>query len=296
MQKKETRLSRRMLLRGGALSLTSGMRVADSEAAPAVTFAALTDLHYADKPPAGSRHYRDTIPKLREALASFKEARVDFLVELGDCIDQAPDVITETGYLKRILTELRRLHKDTHYVLGNHCVSTLTKAQFQAVTGRSTGCYSFNRRGFHFVVLDACFRADGVPYGGNNFDWKDSEIPPEERDWLRADLSKTDRKTVVFVHQRIDVGPPFGIRSAGEVRSILEQSGKVLAAFQGHEHPGAYSEIGGIHYCTLSAMVEGAAPEANAYSVVRLYPSGELIVEGRGNQRSYRIARGRRFP
>jgi Calcineurin-like phosphoesterase len=285
-----------MLLRGGALSLTSRMAVADSEPAPAVTFAAVTDLHYADKPPAGSRHYRDTIPKLREALAWFKETRVDFLVELGDCIDQAPDVPTEAGYLKRILTELRRLHKDTHYVLGNHCVSTLTKAQFQAVTGRSTGCCSFNRRGFHFVVLDACFRADGVPYGGNNFDWKDSEIPPEKRDWLRAELSKTDRKTVVFVHQRIDVGPPFGIRSAAEVRGILEQSGKVLAVFQGHEHPGAYSEIGGIHYCTLSAMVEGAAPEANAYSVVRLYPSGELIVEGRGNQRSYRIAAGHRFP
>ena len=288
MQEKGTRLSRRMLLRGGALSLTSGMEVADSEPIPAVTFAAVTDLHYADKPPAGSRHYRDTIAKLREALAWFEETRVDFLVELGDCIDQAPDVPTETGYLKRILTELRKLHKDTHYVLGNHCVSTLTKTQFRASTGGSTSHYSFNRRGFHFVVLDACFRADGVPYGANNFDWKDSEIPAEERDWLRADLSKTDRKTVVFVHQRLDVGPPFGIRSAGEVRSILEQSGKVLAVFQGHEHPGAYSEIGGIHYCTLSAMVEGPAPDANAYSVVRLYPSGELIVEGRGNQRSYR--------
>lgn len=287
MHEKSTRLSRRTLLRGGALSLTSGMGAADSEPAPSVTFAAVTDLHYADKPPAGSRHYRDTIAKLREALAWFEETRVDFLVELGDCIDQAPDVPTETGYLKRILTELRRLRKDTHYVLGNHCVSTLTKAQFHAATGGSTGHYSFNRRGFHFVVLDACFRADGVPYGANNFDWKDSEIPPEERDWLRTDLSKTDRKTVVFVHQRLDVGPPFGIRSAAEVRSILEQSGKVLAVFQGHEHTGAYGEIGGIHYCTLSAMVEGPAPDANAYSVVRLYPSGELSLEGRGNQRSY---------
>ncbi len=284
MHEKGTRLSRRLLLRGGALSLTSGM----GESAPAVTFAAVTDLHYADKPPAGSRHYRDTIAKLREALAWFEETRVDFLVELGDCIDQAPNVPTETGYLKRILTELHRLRKDTHFVLGNHCVSTLTKAQFHAVTGGSKSYYSFNRGGFHFVVLDACFRADGVPYRANNFDWKDSEIPPEERDWLRADLSKTNRKTVVFVHQRLDVGPPFGIRSAAEVRSILEQSGKVLAVFQGHEHPGAYSEIGGIHYCTLSAMVEGPAPDANAYSVVRLYPSGELIVEGRGNQRSYR--------
>ena len=39
----------------------------------------------------------------------------------------------------------------------------------------------FDRGGFHFVVLDACFRSDGVPYGRKNFKWTDTKIPPAER-------------------------------------------------------------------------------------------------------------------
>ena len=89
---------------------------------------------------------------------------------------------------------------------------------------------------YHFVVLDACFRSDGQPYGRENSEWTDANIPGVEAEWLRADLKQTPHKSVVFVHQRLDVEPPLGVKNASEIRRVLEESGKVLAVLQGHYH------------------------------------------------------------
>ena len=138
-----------------------------------------------------------------------------------------------------------------YYVLGNHCVSALTKLEFLEIVGQKASYYSFDANGVHFVVLDACFRSDGQPYGRKNFEWTDSNIPAAEVEWLIADLNQTIHKSVVFVHQRLDVEPPLGIENTPEVRKVLEESGKVLAVLQGHDHQGDYKEIEGVPYCTL---------------------------------------------
>jgi alkaline phosphatase len=77
------------------------------------------------------------------------------------------------------------------------------------------------------------------------------------------------------------------VHSAGAVRRILEQSGQVLAVFQGHNHLNDLREIGGIRYCTLAAMVEGSGEENNAYCVARVYEDGSIAVEGFRTQASH---------
>jgi len=52
----------------------------------------VTDLHYADKPAAGSRHYRESLGKIVEAGEQFEKDKPDFIVELGDLIDAADSV------------------------------------------------------------------------------------------------------------------------------------------------------------------------------------------------------------
>lgn len=47
----------------------------------------LTDVHYAERKTAGTRHYRDSVKKIREAMKAFKRSKVDFALELGDFID-----------------------------------------------------------------------------------------------------------------------------------------------------------------------------------------------------------------
>lgn len=280
-------LGRRSFLRNGTLFLASA---ASSDATASLSFARedqeplriglITDLHYADKPAAGTRHYRETPGKLAEAAARFRDDGVKFIVELGDLIDAADSAATERRYLKTINRDFSAISTDRHYVLGNHCVDTLTKAEFLDGVERRESYYSFDRGGFHFVILDACFRGDGKPYGRKNSTWTDANIPAAEVDWLRADLKAANRKAIVFAHQRLDVSTNHGVKNCAEVRRILEESGNVSAVFQGHSHQNDLKEIGGIHYCTLVAMIEGSGAENNGYSVMEIAPDGTIRLTG----------------
>ena len=284
-------LGRRAFLRNGILVLGAGSHcrslIGADRQKPVTTFGLVTDLHYADKPPGGSRHYRETPGKLADASAKFRSEKPDFVVELGDFIDAAESVSAELAYLKRINREFSAVCRNRHYVLGNHCVYTLRKQEFLDAVEQKKSYYAFDSGDCHFVVLDACFRSDGVPYGRKNFQWTDPNLPAAELDWLREDLQATSKKTVVFAHQRLDVSDHYGVRNAASVRKILEESGRVLAVFQGHSHKNDYREIGGIHYCTLVAMVEGTGAESSGYSIGRVDRDGTLHLSGFRKQSSY---------
>ncbi len=297
-QEPSSTLGRRAFLRQGTL-LLAGSTLAPGAAAgadaadqPVLRAAMITDLHYADKPPAGNRYYRETPRKFAQAAPQFHHDKVDFLIELGDLIDAADSLETEKGYLRKMAQALAGVSADRHYVLGNHCVYSLTKPEFLEIAGQPKSYYAFDSGGYHFIVLDACFRGDGTPYGRRNFDWTDANIPPQELRWLRSDLEKTTTATVVFLHQRLDVESHYGVKRGGEVRRVLEQAGNVLAVFQGHYHRNDYREIGGIHYCTLAAMVEGAGPQNNAYSVMDILPGDLIRIRGFANQQSYTWPKG----
>ena len=126
--------NRRAFLKNGTLVLTAATVSRTSlfadERAPVVKVGMVTDLHYADKPSAGTRHYRETLRKLEEAAKQFEADQPDFLVELGDMIDAADSVDTEHRYLRTVNREFSAICKQRHYVLGNHCVDTLKKEEF----------------------------------------------------------------------------------------------------------------------------------------------------------------------
>ncbi len=285
------RLGRRALLKHGVLVMTAAGTVTSTlrsaELAKPLKVGLVTDLHYADKPPAGTRYYRQTLEKLARAADEFAREHLSFLVELGDFIDAADSVKTEIGYLKRINRDFSEICKDRHYVLGNHCVFTLTKQEFLEAVERPRPYYSFDAGDYHFVILDSCFRSDGTPYGRKNFQWTDPNVPAVELEWLRRDLQQTSKKTIVFAHQRLDVANHYGVKNAAAVRAVLEKSGKVLAVFQGHSHRNDYREIGGIHYCTLVAMVEGSGLASSGHSVLELRPDDSIRVRGFLRQSSY---------
>jgi alkaline phosphatase len=287
--------SRRRFLSNGTLVLAAaagfGLQksITATNVSPSISLriGLVTDLHHADKPAAGSRFYRETITKLNSAAEEFQKSGLDFVVEMGDLIDAADSVETELSYLRTINLEFSKLSSDRHYVLGNHCVDTLTKTEFLQEVGQKESYYSFDRAGFHFIVLDACFRNDGVPYGRKNSKWNDANIPPAELEWLREDLKSTKLRTIVFVHQRLDVTTDHGVNNCVEVRDILKNSGHVLAVFQGHSHQNDLKDIDGIHYCTLVAMVEGSGPENSGASVLELHDDGTIHVTGFTKQKSY---------
>lgn len=275
-------LFRRAFLQNSTLCLAgfSGLQAADSDAKPLIKVGLMTDLHYADKPPTKTRFYREALAKLDEAVEVMNREKPALVVELGDFIDQADSVDREIEWLRTMESHFARLSMPRRYVLGNHCVGTLTKQEFAANTKASGSFESFEAGGVTFVILDSCFRSDGTPYSRKNFDWKDANVPKDELSWLDSQLSKASGPVIVLAHQRLDADKAHAVQNAAEVRSLLEKSGKVLAVFQGHSHKNDYQQIAGIHYTTLVAMVEGSGVENNGYTMLDVFADGSLRLNG----------------
>ncbi|MDR1478049.1 MAG: metallophosphoesterase [Planctomycetaceae bacterium] len=253
--------------------------------------ALVTDVHYADKKTVGSRFYKESIAKIQTAAKEFKKQPIDFIVELGDLIDTARNMETDKKHLRLIDAELKKISANRYYVLGNHCVETLTKEEFLDVIGQQKSYFSFDQRGYHFVVLDANFRQDGVAYGRNNADWKDTKIPDAEIKWIKSDLSSTKLPTIIFLHQRLDIGnqEACAVKNSDKIRQIFEESGKVQLVLQGHHHSGGYSEINGIFYVTLLALIEGTGEKNNSFSTLEICPNGNFRLTGFLRQKSREI-------
>ena len=288
-QQSPMHFGRRAWLQGTVLTLLAVPRTLATadETLPVLKVGLVTDMHFADKPAAGTRFYRETLDKLSEAATKFRESSIELLVELGDFIDAAESVDVELKYLRRIQKEFAELCPDRHYVLGNHCVDTLQKEEFLSEVGQEKSYYSFDRQGTHFIVLDACFRTDGTPYGRKNFQWTDANIPPTELEWLQADLAATSLPTIVLAHQRLDPSGSHEVRNSKSVRELLEKSGKVRLVMQGHSHKNDLQDINGIHYCTLVAMVEGSGAENNGYSTLEIMSDQSFRITGFRQQKSY---------
>lgn len=248
--------------------------------------ALLTDVHYADKAPAGSRHYRDSLAKMRAAVQAFQSARAHLAIELGDFVDQAPDAPTEIAWLQTITAEFNRAAPRRHFVPGNHCLQTLSRAQFIQTTRARPTPYAFSSKGWRFILLDACHRADLVAYNQGNFTWTDAEIPPAQQRWLKDELARDSTPAVVCLHQRLDVEGHYAVHSAAAVRALLEASPRVQLVLQGHAHKPDDRTINGVRYATLAGMIEGPGLDSNAYAILDLHPNGAFELHGSGRQPS----------
>jgi len=288
-------ITRRVFLRSTAASLAGltvlplscALNSTSSAELNTARFGIVTDCHYADTDTLGTRFYRESLDKLTECVTLMNAERVDFLIELGDIKDQnRPPVEQRTlSYLQIAEKVLQGFDGPTYHVLGNHDMDSISKIQFLRRVENTNiefgrGYYSFDLNGLRCIVLDANYKADGTDYDHGNFDWTDANIPSEELDWLREDLAAAPGCVIVFIHQLLDGVGSVYVNNAADVRQILQASGKVLAVFQGHHHSGSYSNIAGIHYYTLKALVEGSGPENNSYAIAEVHPDGSITITG----------------
>lgn len=278
-------LTRRSFLATGLAGLALP---ALADATDAVTIGVFTDTHYTDRKPGGSRHYRDSLPKLAAFVDEMNRRKPDFAIVLGDYTDQRGGVAEKKADLAREAAVYAKFLGPRHHVIGNHDLDRFAKEQFVAATGMPAPHYAFDAGAFRCIVLDANYREDSSPYRAGNFNWTKCVVPADEQRWLTAELKGAKGKCVVFVHQRLDKdGDAHTVANAPAVRRILSESGKVVAVFQGHDHRGAYQKIDGIHYCTFRAMVEGPFPANNAFALARVGTDGSVRVRGFGKQPSH---------
>ena len=265
---------------------------------PIAHFGMVADLHYAERPSLpdepGWRCYNDAPVKLRDCIDLMNAHKVDFLIELGDFKDMMPTKEATLKCLDDIEKAFARFKGPRYHVLGNHETDCITKSEFlahisNAGQGKPLAHYSFSVGKVTFIVLDANYTSKMEDYSPGNFDFRDSNVPPEQVEWLKGVLASAPGPVVIFAHELIDPACPdvFRIKNAAELREIFEKSGNVMAVFTGHHHVGHSAIHNGIFYYTLRAMAQDAYPENNSYAEVTLYDSGRIVVNGFVKAASY---------
>jgi hypothetical protein len=270
---------------GAVAGIVGGGALAAAQAP--LRFGIITDMHYADADPAGTRFYRESLGKVRDAVTTLRQEGASFLAVLGDIKDMAPkeSEARTLSHLAAISTEIRRFGGPTFHVLGNHDMDNISKPQVLAgITNTDVDpdrtYYAFSRGGVRFVALDACFLQNGAAYDHGNFDWRDTWIPAAELQWLERELADAREPVIVLAHQRLDRDGDVFVKNSAEVRAILEKPKKVLAVFTGHDHAGAITQVNGIHYYTQKAIVEGSGLTRNAFTLVDVHPDGAIAITG----------------
>ena len=287
---------REILAAGGMLCLLPSLSQAAWSPQSHVTLGLITDLHYGEADPRGTRFYRESLGKLREAVQSFKQAKVDAVIELGDLIDSADSqsAVDELRFLEKVMTELRTVEAPRGFTIGNHCLTKVARPDFLRAVGQPRGHHTMQLGAWTVIILDACHKSDGTPYSAGNFSWDDTDIPAKQRDWLAHELKVASDHVLVCVHQRVDWTSPnrptTGVASAPAIREILEQSKKVRVVLQGHTHQNDYSYLKDIHYVTLRAAVEGSGEANNGYSLLSLYEDGTALLRGHREQLSRKLS------
>jgi predicted phosphodiesterase len=203
-----------------------------------VSFGICADVHH--------NVIHDATHRINVFVDDMNSRKTDFIIEMGDfCY---PDSTSD-----EFLSVFNNFNNDKYFVLGNHDKDNgVTWEQTKKYFGMPASYYSFDKNGFHFIVLNGNEFAEGTEKGyPRNISYK-------QLNWLQNDLTKTEKKTVVFVHQSLF--DSHGIINQDTVRNILAEQfttdgkNKVLVCFNGHSHIDAAKEIGGVWYVAINSM------------------------------------------
>lgn len=189
------------------------------------------------------------------------------------------------------------------YCIGNHDIWGFEQAKSDPAYGKKwamdqlkiSGCYrSFDKNGWHFIILDS---VQPKPDGN----WYTGQIDPEQMEWLKADLAKTNPKTPVLVLSHIPIFSPTGFFSetnqkegnwtisAGillantpELLKLFYQYPNVKAALSGHMHLLDRVDYNGVTYMCNGAVsgnwwTSDTYQQTKAgYALIDLYDDGRV--------------------
>ena len=214
-----------------------------------------SDPHYSSQElTCGNRRNNLSLGKMRAALEHFSAAGCDRVICLGDLTDAEDTKEKEQANMREIAALFHEFPMPIQVIMGNHDAYVFEAEEFYALLG---GCEptDVHEGGVHLLFLDLNYTAAGVRYHPHGFHWDDVGIPDPAG--LRDKLATLNGDVYLFMHQNIDPAIPAAdhrAANADEVCRIIEASGKVKAAYQGHYHWGNRSTRNGVEYITLPAM------------------------------------------
>ena len=266
-------------------------------------FALISDVHLG--PPASHQGKLRKLTHLSEELVGAFVRRVrdelnpDVVINLGDVLEDESAERDRERYA-RFVALLRETGKPVLHVAGNHDTINLSPAELCELWGNTSELtYSRDIDGVHFAVLRTIeHRSERI------------ELPEEQIRWLEADLARATSPCIVLMHHpasemRLEGNRWFEKRphlcrvvERRALRQVIEQSGKVLAVFNGHVHWNHLDLIAGIPYITLQSLIENLDEDAPgrpaaAYAVCDLDDRRLVVTVYGAEQQRYQLELGR---
>ena len=230
------------------------------------SFAFLTDIHLQPE--------KNAVAGFRQAIDTVNKLNPDFVITGGDLVMDALDqthgrVDSLYALYKEVSGEF---NMPVYNAVGNHEVygwhrdedgielnPDFGKKMYEKEMGERF--YSFDHKGWHFIILDAIYRGDEGNYIG--------KIDQEQVEWLKGDLDKTDKLTPIaitvhipFITSRTQLSQ--GALAANSEGGVITNSLEVLQMFreynlklvlQGHLHFNEDLYVGNqVHFITGGAV------------------------------------------
>lgn len=189
----------------------------------------------------------DAPARLEAFISDMQKWKPDMIIQLGDFCQpkKENDVIMDIW---------NRFAGPAYHVVGNHETDAgFTPADAARYWKIPNSYYSFDLKGYHFVVLDG---NDHNPAHQPKLKYE-HYIGEEQMQWLAADLDKTGLPVIIFCHQGFD--NDGGVDNAAQVRLLIEHANrksgfrKVQMAFSGHFHQDYYNVINGVHHVQINS-------------------------------------------
>lgn len=200
------------------------------------TFAFLTDIHLQPE--------LDGVAGFKQAIDSVNALKPDFVITGGDLImDALGQSFGRSDSLYKLYDSMTALfNMPVYHTMGNHEIFGIYKSSgvsedhpdygeklFERILGPRY--YSFDHKGWHFMVLDGIEDTGGDGYIGL--------VDSAQMQWIRNDLETVDPETpvVISVHipfitvvSQLEYGP----LAANGGGSVVNNSKEVLELFKGH--------------------------------------------------------------
>ncbi|HMS23196.1 MAG TPA: metallophosphoesterase [Candidatus Saccharibacteria bacterium] len=278
---------------------------------PIFSFGIMSDCQYADYPDLDDglfdRRYRLAKSKLKDAVEFFDKHNLEFVVHLGDLIDQ------DAKSFETVMPICDSSKNEIWQVLGNH---DFYGANYELIgnpkevikqLGMSEPYYSKIVKGYRFIILDT--NEEGVietrqgspeykrgleivneykEQGKVNAKEWNGRISQKQHEWLQNELIQADEKSqnvIIFSHHGLF--PKHRENMLNDEPMLLELSKcKNLKAYiNGHNHDGDYGQFQHLHCLTVKGMVDTGE---NSYAIARVYDN-HIEIEGFGREPSRKL-------
>ncbi|TDW95896.1 metallophosphoesterase family protein [Dinghuibacter silviterrae] len=266
-----------------------GAAPAGKKKKPVLTVAHITDIHITKG---------DAPAKFKQCLEQVKQHKPDFFLNGGDSImdasyDKVPrEQVTELWSVWDECVQSTLQHYDMYACIGNHDTWWAAPSHEDDMYGKDYVVkrlgiphryYSFDKGGWHFIILD-----------GNN---KGISLDEEQMEWLSRDLDNLQAGTPTLVMSHYPILGVIPILEGGghsdskQLKTLFyKHRDKVKVCISGHEHLVDTALYNGVHYfCNgaVSGFWWGKGDEHSAgpyyyeetppgYAILELYADGSV--------------------